>query len=284
MEIETDPNADTQIELEKVETETEPEAEALAETEEGKEPEGELVVTIGDDLPEEAKQPAPAWVKDLRRDHRKLAKENRELRQRLESTGQKLDEEDPGKEPEMDDPEIDFDSGKFKAVYKQWTDKKAAIAERKRKATESQSVEQQQWTQTLASHKERAAKLKVADYDEAEDAVFTALDQTQQGCLIQVSGKSELLVLALGRDSAKLQSLAAIKDPAKFIYELAKLETQLKTTTRRPATQPEGRVEQRSAGKPKTSEAGLEKLRAEAVRTGDYSKVTAYRNQMRAAK
>jgi len=45
----------------------------------------EVVVSIGDEQPPEEK-PAPRWVKELRKSQRELARENRELKARLEST------------------------------------------------------------------------------------------------------------------------------------------------------------------------------------------------------
>ena len=69
--------------------------------------------------------------------------------------------------------------------------------------------------------------------------------------------------------------LAAITDPLKFGREIWKVESEVKVQTRKPTTQPERVV--RGSAPLGASDATLERLRSEAERTGDYSKVFAYR-------
>lgn len=241
----------------------------------------ELVVTIGDEQPAAQRTPAPQWARDLRKKERESARRIRDLEAQLQQAGVTPAAKGGtlGPRPTME--AHNFDTAEYDKAVDAWHERKKEIERAEREAEASKTEDQKQWDQRLGSHKERAGKLKVSNYQDAEETVFAALDQTQQGCLIQVSDRSELIVVALDRNPAKLQSLAAIKDPARFIYEIAKLETQLKTTTRRPATAPETRVTRGTAGKPTTVQAGLEKLRAEAAKTGDYSKVHAYKREAR---
>ncbi len=242
------------------------------------EEDGELVVTIGDEKPEPDEVPAsaPQWVKDLR-------KENRELKKRLKASGS--DAGTPqrkalGPKPKLAD--ADYDEAKHEAALDAWYEAKREAEKAERDATDAQTAQQREWDARLQAHTKAKGALKVKDYDAAEEAVFEELDQTQQGILIGGCGNSALVVLALKQNSKELKRLAAIKDPVKYTFELAKLETKLKTTKRRPATAPEGSVERSNTGGVRTSEAALDKLRAQAEKTGDYSKVHEYRRKMRA--
>ena len=111
--------------------------------------------------------------------------------------------------------------------------------------------------------------------------MFDELDQTQRGILIGGCSNSALVVLALKKHPKELKRLAAIKDPVRYTFELAKLETKLKTTKRRPATAPEGTVERSNAGAARTSDATLARLRATAEKTGNYTPVHEYKRKMR---
>ena len=69
-------------------------------------------------------------------------------------------------------------------------------------------------------------------------------------------------------------------DPVKFAFAVAKLETQLKVTNRKAAPPPESTV--RGTGRVSGAvDSTLERLRADAEKTGDYSKVMQYKRQKR---
>jgi hypothetical protein len=90
-----------------------------------------------------------------------------------------------------------------------------------------------------------------------------------------------LLVYALGKHPAKAKELAAIKDPVKFAFAVAKLETQMKTTSRpRAAPPPPETPLQSTAPSRSATNATLERLEQEALRTGNRTKVAAYRRQL----
>lgn len=293
---------DTDIELEE-ETEETQEAEKIdagetasaaaeradEEKPEGEEPEAtEFVVSLGDEKPEAEGQQidaAPQWVKNLREINKRQAKELDELRKKVKPA------EEPAsklrKKPTIEDHDHYADA--FEADLDKWYAEKAAsereAEERKRAKQKAEEAEQSAWKEKLSAHDKKKAELPVKDYAASEETVFDLLDETQRGIVINYSDNSALLIYALGRNPAKLSDLAACKDPGAFIKAMTKLESNLKTSTRRPTTAPESRVERGSAGKPTTSAAGLEKLRAEADRTGNRTKVLEYmRAQRRAAK
>ena len=66
----------------------------------------------------------PKWAKDLRRDWVQARRENKRLQYELETLRAnqqpKTTQIDPGKEPELHDPDIDWDTDKFKAKLNEW--------------------------------------------------------------------------------------------------------------------------------------------------------------------
>ncbi|MEG8984239.1 hypothetical protein VCS94_19465, partial [Acinetobacter baumannii] len=77
------------------------------------------------------------------------------------------------------------------------------------------------------------------DFDEAEEFARDVLNQTQQGILIHAAEKPELLIYHLGKNPQKAKELAALTDPIQFAFAAAKIDAQIKVTTRKPSTSPE---------------------------------------------
>ena len=120
------------------------------------------------------------------------------------------------------------------------------------------------------------------DYDDAEHQVMEALSQTQQAVVLQGSDNPALVVYALGKNPKRAKELAAVTDPVKFAFAVAKLEAQLKVQPRSKPPAPERGVPSGTAPVSGASDATLERLRAEAERTGDYTKVVRFRQQLKA--
>jgi hypothetical protein len=282
---------------EEVETEESEEIESKeeAEAEESEDPEkkpesedesedddDEVIVTIGDEAPpqEEEQAQAPEWVRELRKAHRETQKENRELRDKLKA----MENPEPkavqvGQKPKLED--FDYDTEKYEQELTAWY-------ERKRKADEAsaqQKAEQQKaeeaWQQKLNEYGESKAKLKVKDFDDAEAVVLEAFSQTQQGIVVQGADNSALVIYALGKNPDRAKELASIKDPVKFAFAVAKLEKDLKVKNRKAPPPPEKKVDG-TGPKSGAVDSTLERLRAEAAKTGNYDKVMAYRRKQKA--
>ena len=244
-------------------------------------PEGEeeeVTVTI-DGEEEEKDEPAPAWVKDLR-------KKNREDQKRIKELEAKLEEKDaPAKTALGEKPTLegsDFDTNKFEADLDAWHDRKRQSDDEK--VQKDKEVEQQQtaWNERLEVYGTKKAELKVADYDDAEAAAQEHLNVTQQGIIMQGTDNPALVIYALGRNEKKAKELAAIKDPIKFAFAVAKLETQLKVSGKKTPPPPEKKVSG-TANSSGAVDSSLNRLRADAEKTGDYTKVNAYKRQKRKA-
>ena len=243
--------------------------------------EDEVMVTIGEEAPppEEHAQ-APEWVRELRKQHRQLQREKRELEEKLKTVSQPAERPiTVGKKPTLE--EYDYDAEKYESELAAWFERKAKADEAQARARRAELDAQQAWQQKLDSYGKARSELKVRDFEDAEATVSETLNVTQQGVLLQGAENPALLVYALGKNPSKAKELASIQDPVKFAFAVAKLETQLKVQNRKAATPPEKTV--RGTGPVSGAvESTLERLRADAERTGDFSKVMAYKRQQKA--
>lgn len=264
----------TTIEADKVEIEEpKPDAQVAA----GEESE-EVVVTLGESpAPEDETKSAPEWVRDLRRTHRETVRENKELKARLETQQTKTVELGP--KPKLADPDIDYDTDKFETALAQWQDRKRAQDQAITDRQAAAQREQQDWQKKLDTYGEQKQGLKVKDFEDAESVVLETFSQTQQGIILQGAENSALVIYALGKNPSKVKELAGIKDPVKFAFAVAKLEETVKVTTRKPP--PPEKVVTGTAPTSGSVDSTLERLRAEAEKTGDYTKVTQYKKQKR---
>ena len=267
---------------------TEPEAEGIVDdvkTEETAqaEPEAEEIVaiSIGEPPPQaEPEEPAPAWVKEVRKTNREQAKKIRELESQLAKPSTTLAVPTLPAKPTLEG--HDYDEGKFEASLSNWFEQKRKVDEAHAKAKAKEDDEVKTAQERQKSYKQQAAALKVADFDDAEDNVVASLSMLQQQVLLQGSDAPHLVVYALGRDQAKLKELAAINDPVKFAFALAKLESQVKVTKRSPLTAPESSSPSGTARVSGAVSDQLARLEADAAKTGDRSKVVAFKRSQKA--
>jgi len=247
--------------------------------------EDEVVVTIGDAAPnkeEEEIAKAPEWVRELRKTNRELARENRELKRSQEERTRTVESQALGPKPTMADADIDYDPAKFEKRLTEWNEQKRKHDQEQTDRQAAEKKAQDAWTAKLGEYNDAKGKLKVKDFAEAEAVATEALTQVQQGIVVQGSDNAALVIYALGKNPDKLKELKAITDPVKFAFAVAKLEKDLKMTTRKAPPPPE-KVVTGSAPKSGVVDSQLERLREEAAKTGDYSKVGQYRRQKRAA-
>lgn len=241
-----------------------------------------VVVTFGEEPPpaaEDEQASAPEWVKELRKTNREDKRRIRELEEQLKAKA--ATETKPvqvGKKPTLED--YDYDAEKFEASLEQWYEQKRQADEQNAKAQAEANAQQQAWEAKLNKYNEDKAKLKVDDFEDAEEFVRGILSTVQQGIIIKGSKNPEVLIYALGRNHAKAKELAAITDPVEYAFAVAQLETKLKVTPRK-APPPERTVSGsgRGAG---AVDSTLERLRAEAEKTGDMNKLLQYKRQQRA--
>lgn len=242
----------------------------------------DVVVTIGEETPphEEEHAQAPEWVRELRKNYRELQRENRELKEKVAAPGAETKPAQLGKKPTLE--EHDYDADKFEEALASWYEQKRKVDDQQTKAEAEAKAAQEAWQAKLNAYGKAKTELKVKDFDDAEAVAQENFSATQQGIILQGAENPALLIYALGKNPKKAKELASITDPVKYAFAVAKLETQLKVTQRK-APPPEktlsgtGRV----SG---TVDSTLERLRAEAEKSGDYTKVTQYKLSKRNAK
>ena len=240
----------------------------------------EDVVTIAGEspAPEEEEKQAPEWVRNLRKSYRELQREKRELEERLKAVSPQP-EQSPvvvGKKPTLE--ACDYDSDKFESELADWFERKRLADEAEVKQRAKQQAEQESWQKKLEGYNQSKSGLKVSDFTDAEETVLGTLSVTQQGIILQGAQNPAVMVYALGKNPNKAKELAAIADPVQFAFAVAKLETQL-SVTKKQAPPPEKRIN--GNGSLGTSSAQLDRLRDEAARTGDFTKVLAFKRQLK---
>jgi hypothetical protein len=265
------------VETEEIEEELElePEAEAEDESEDD-----ELVVTIGEDSPPpEETTPAPDWVRDLRKQYREEKKRSKELEKKLE-TLTKGDEKKATTLPQKPTLELaDYDTEQYENMLTDWYEKKRKYETEQQAVQQKEQEAQQEWQGKLDSYEDAKSKLKVRDFEDAEELVTEQFTTIQQGMILAGADNPALVVYALGKNPKKAAELASIQDPVKFAFTLAKMETQLKTSKR--SAPPPERTVTGTGTLSGSVDRTLDRLREEAAKTGDFTKVVAYKRQKR---
>lgn len=267
---------DSEVEVEEEETEV---SEIVDEVE--TEDTEEVVVSIGEEAPpQEEHTPAPEWVKELRKTNRELQRQNRELQGRLQAAPPETKPVVIGNKPKLED--HDYDADKYEEALTSWFERKRQAEEVNAKQEAEVMNQQKAWQAKLDGYGKAKAELRVKDYEDAEAVAQEVFSITQQGVLLQGADNPALVVYALGKNPAKAKELALITDPVKFAFAVAKLEKDLKVTNRRQAPAPERIISGtgRSSG---AVDSTLERLREDAARTGNMTKVIAYKAQKRSA-
>jgi hypothetical protein len=245
-------------------------------------PDDEVVVSIGEEAPPtEEEVRAPEWVRELRKTNREKERRIRELEAKLTAT---TTENKPvvtmGPKPKLED--HDYDADRYEQALDAWHERKRQHDLETETVKKSELEQHQAWQAKLDSYGKAKAELKVRDYEDAEETVQQLLNVTQQGVVLQGADNPALVIYALGKNPKKAKEIAEITDPVKFAFAVAKLEKELKVTNRRAAPAPERIVSGtgRSSG---AVDSTLDRLREEAARTGNMTKVIQYKAQKRSA-
>ncbi|MGG7778565.1 phage capsid protein [Klebsiella aerogenes] len=216
------------------------EQEVTAESEQAEEQPGEYSLRIGDEeipLTEEDDdhvdgQPAPQWVKDLRKNNREKDKELRELRRQLEEIQSKPAEAQPPQSdalpPKPTLESCDYDEAAFEQAVTDWHEKKSRAEQQKQQQQRQQQEYQQRFQQRVEAHKQRAAKLPVRDYQEMEAIVLSELPPVQQEIIIHCADEgSELIAYGLGKSQQLRQRVAAETDPIRAAFLLGQISKEV---------------------------------------------------------
>jgi hypothetical protein len=239
-----------------------------------------LFVTIKGVSPtpeDEDEERAPVWVRDLRKSYREEKRRAKELEQKLASLQKQEERVAPlGPKPTLE--ASDYHTERFESALAQWYEQKREHDQQKAAVQAQQQEVQRNWDQRVETYHEAKKTLKVRDFDFAEDVVVDTLSVVQQGMIVQGADNPALLIYALGKNPKKMQELASITDPVKFAFAVSKLEERVDAQNRKATSKPEKKIT--GSGRISGSiDNTLERLRSDAEKTGDYSKVFAYKRK-----
>lgn len=241
----------------------------------------EVVISINGEAPapeEDEEARAPDWVRDLRKNYREEKRRSKELEQRLAQVEQRNTQAVAplGQKPTLE--KADYDTDRYEKDLTAWYEKKRQHDDREATVKSEHQAVQKEWERKLESYQGAKAGLKVRDFEFAEDVVQDNLSVMQQGMIVQGADNPALVVYALGKNPKKAKEIASITDPVKFAFAVAKLETQLKVSNRKAQSSPERKIS--GTARPSGAvDSTLDRLRSEAEKTGDYSKVFQYKKQ-----
>ena len=240
------------------------------------ESEDDVVVSIGEESPpQEEETRAPEWVRELRKANREKERKIRELEAKLNATATETKPVALGPKPTLE--ACDYDSEEYEKKLADWYEQKRHADAAEAEAQAQRDAEAKAWQDKLDAYAKARASLKVRDYEDAEAFALETFNVTQQGIVLQGSDNPALIIYALGKNSTKAKELASITDPVKFAFAVAKLETQLKVTNRKAAAAPERTISTGGGRISGSVDSTLDRLREEALKTGDMSKVMAYK-------
>ena len=206
---------------------------------------------------------------------RELRKANREQQKRIAELerGQAPVAIEVGEKPTLES--CEYDEDRFEKEITAYHDRKAKAEQQDAEAKKRKEAEAKQWEGRVAAFEADKAKLGVSDFDDAEAEVQAALPPTHLAVLLRTK-KPAALVYALARSPARLKELSEL-EPLEAAMALGKLEDKLKMGTRK-APQPDRPVRGNAA--PANADKELARLEKEAERTGNRSKVIAYRKKL----
>jgi len=178
-------------------------------------------------------QPAPQWVKDLRKNNREKDKELRELRRQLELVQSRPADQQPQQQTDVIPPKptlesCDYDEQAFETALTDWHEKKGRAEQSKQQQERQQQEYQQRFQQRVEAHKQRAAKLPVKDYQEMEEIVRAEVPDLHKEILIHCADEgSELIAYGLGKSQQLRQRVAAETDPIRAAFLLGQISKQV---------------------------------------------------------
>jgi len=232
-------------------------------------PEGDdddVVIELEGDEPEDETPLVKRLRAELRDRERKLA-ENRPQEQEIVV----------GEKPTLEN--CEYDEERFDVAYQEWLDRKAAADRQQQSRQTVEQLRAAEYRDLEIRYRASAAKLPVRQevFDEADAAVRQALPEAIQVAIAKYMDDPAKVVLALGKHPARLAAIADEPDPVKQLFMIRDLQGAIKVT-RRSAPAPEADTIQRgSASMSASSDKHLAKLEQEAARTGDRSKLIAYK-------
>jgi hypothetical protein len=241
--------------------------------------EGEEIVGFADDVPDAA--PADTdLVKHLRQ-------QIRERDKRLSEVQRAAPAEEPivvGDRPKMAD--FDYDEERFDEAIDAWDERRRAAEKQEAARTTQKQRQEEEWHKVVRGYADKKAQLRYPDVQDAEETAFAALSPSAQSLIAKHADNPALFIYAAGKSPTKLAELARIDsegDPFAIVKAVTKMEATLQTTRKAPrAPDPDTPVRGRAVAASSVDKQ-LAKLEAEAEKTGDRTKIQAFKRAQKDA-
>lgn len=214
-----------------------------------------------------AGQKAPEWVKKIREENRELKRQQREWQQQQGQAQQQALPERPLLE------DYDYDDESYYQALETWMQTKAQHDAQ----VQAETAKYQKYDDTYKQAVDEI-KTRVPNYDEIEQSIVDVLPVQRQAMIKMMTDNPARMVVALNNSPAKLQALAELDD-MQFAKQIVLMEANMANVKRNPnKPKPTSHKLEGAAG---GGDRQLEKLEAEADKTGDRSKIHAYKRKMR---
>lgn len=251
--------------------------EAVVGFEDEQEAEGDVVIAFADDEQEE-ETPLVQNLRDQIRDRdRRLAQSRR---------APTVTDDDP--EPQVAErprsvADFDYDEDRFNAAIDEHLAAKEAHGAWKFRQAEREATDRAAQEERAKRFEQKKNALGVKDFDTRRDTVTSVLSEHQIAVLLSGVVDPARMIAALGTPGAasRLSLLAGEENLARFAVMLGNMEKEIKVT-KRTAAAPETMVRGATASLVSGGvDKHLERLEKEAERSGDRSKVQAYKRQLK---
>jgi hypothetical protein len=177
--------------------------------------EEELIVTIGEETPPQEEideNSAPDWVRKVRANDREKTRKLRQTERELEETRQKLASYEQQKQTQLGPkPTLeacDYDADLFERRLDAWKERKAVADRQQAETREAEAKLQEHFNskfETYNARKKEVAAKHFRDFDEVEETVLHALNDTKRGLLLAHAKDPALLFYAIGKKKQVLQ-------------------------------------------------------------------------------
>lgn len=220
----------------------------------------------------EAGEGESSVIRDMRAAMREKDRLIREQEAKLSAASRPNAPQDPGPKPTL--AQFDYDEEKHEAALDGWYKAKAVVDQAAEQATQQATQIERQRLENYTATK---STQRIAGIDDAEKRVFAQVDDMTRNAILHA--KSPAVVAALDKYPNRLAEISELMktDVAEGLMQLGELRAKAQVMPRRRNAEPE-EIANGSASFSQTSkDKALEKLEKEADRTGDRSKLRAYR-------
>jgi len=233
----------------------------------------ELVISLdGEEAAPELDNPTIRQMRDA------LRKKDAELAELRKATAPKPVEVGP--KPTLEG--CDYDEERFEQELTTWHAEKRKADESAEEQRKQQEAANATWQEASNRFHARAAEIAAPDFDDAKETIDKALTPRMSPVILKAARDPAVFVLAMHRNPAKLAELAKAKDAIELAAAVARMEGGIKVNQRKAPAPDKPLNGSTGAATATTYEKQLAKLEAEADKTGDRTKVVAFKRDQKA--